>query len=216
MLLVLIFVATIFEVVKLVFKRLVDVTLEKFEFVPLIVVVVILLDVIFVVLTFVDCILLDVKFIFHKFCVVTFVLSTVDVFIIKFSPVIDVMFPFVTFISVDTTDDDNKLDVVIFDKTADDPETFVNTKFVVVVLIALTCVVIKEDVVIFVVERLIVFILFVICNVEADMFDVSIFVFVIFVEIQLDVVKFVVFILDVIILDDVILVFTRLVTVEFV
>ena len=60
------------------------------------------------------------------------------------------------------------------------------------------------------------FILLVICNVEADIFDVSIFVFVMFVEIQLDVVKFVVFILDVIIFDDVILVFSRLVIVEFV
>lgn len=44
----------------------------------------------------------------------------------------------------------------------------------------------------------------------------SIFVFVMFVEIQLDVVRFVVFILDVIIFDDVILVFSRLVIVEFV
>ncbi len=51
---------------------------------------------------------------------------------------------------------------------------------------------------------------------EADIFDVSILVFVMFVEMQLDVVKFVVFILDVIIFDDVILVFSRLVIVEFV
>lgn len=159
MLLVLIFVATIFEVVKLVFNMFVDVTLEKFEFVALMFVVVILLDVIFVVRMFVDCMLLDVKFIFHKFCVVTFVLSIVDVFIIKFSLVIDVRVPFVAFILLDIMDDDNKLGVVIFDitfkfdKTADDPETFVNTKFVVVVLIAVTCVVIKEDVVIFTMER---------------------------------------------------------------
>jgi hypothetical protein len=221
MLLVLILVDTTFEVVRLVlirlvfvilvFVRFVDVILVKLEFVPLIVVVVILLVVILVVFISIDCILLDVKFVFHKFWVVT-LLSMVFVFTIKFSLVIDVIVPFVDDIKLEYT-----FDVVMFDNTlridntADDPEISVTTKFVVVVLIACVCVVIKDDVVIFVIERFTAFILFVIRSVEADIFVVSIFV-----EIKLDVVKFVVIILDVIILDDVILVFNRLVIVEFV
>ena len=126
---------------------------------------------------------------------------------------IDVIVPFVKFTLVEIMDDANKFGVVIFDNTfkldiiADDPEIFVTIKFVVVVLIVLTCVVFNDDVVISVKETCTAFILFVICSDEADIFDVNILVFVIFDDIKLVVVRFVVLKLDVSILDDVIFVF---------